>query len=200
MFWTHHSFSPALVFNPSLRRWSNLKASWNIALKQLLLPMCQTRNSRSLAWLSVSMEVSRVPNDAPRPHVPKDKPGSPQIKILWLCGGGDWRWLLCATGQCGVLGDGKAWRTCPRSESPSDVFRVSGFPKSSAQDLPLPCRVSHAWAQQAVTRPHELGGVAEETAHLHCIRASSSEHRVIKKCRKKPDLPTGPQKWQMKSD
>lgn len=44
------------------------------------------------------------------------------------------------------------------------VFRVSDFPKSSAKDLPIHSRVSPAWAQQAVTRPHELGGVEEETA------------------------------------
>lgn len=53
--------------------------SWNIALKQLLLPM-QNEKPQEPFPLSVIMEVNRLLSAAPRPHVPKDKPGSPQIK------------------------------------------------------------------------------------------------------------------------
>lgn len=56
------------------------KASWDTALKRLLLPMCQRRKLRCLSCLSVSMVVSKVPGAVPRPCIPEDKPSSPWVK------------------------------------------------------------------------------------------------------------------------
>lgn len=51
--------------------------SWNIVLKQLLLPM-QNEKPQEPFPLSVSMEVSRLLSAAPRPHSPKDSQALPR--------------------------------------------------------------------------------------------------------------------------